>query len=142
MGDPAGYSSQGGYNNPLSKVGQYRKRHGALRDQAAGFFMHYREISEAILPRARFLPLTETNRGDKKFLRIVNNAAGLALRASVAGIVSNLTSPARPWFRLTTPDPDLVDAEGTRGWLHVVEERMRSVLARTNLYEALTAFYF
>lgn len=122
-------------------VQQYRVRDGYLRSQATPFFEHWREIAQHILPRARFMPF-ETNRGDKKYLSIVNNVGSLALRSSVAGLVAGLTSPVRPWHHLTTPDPDLAEVEGVRGWLHLVEERQRSVFAKSNLYQALAAFYY
>jgi hypothetical protein len=108
--------------SPARSVQQYRVRDGYLRTQATPFFDHWREIAQHILPRARFMPF-ETNRGDKKYLSIVNNVGSLALRTAVAGLVAGLTSPVRPWHRLTTPDPDLAEVEGVRGWLHLVEER-------------------
>lgn len=123
----------------LHSVEAYRNRDGHLRQQLEQWIPQYRQINEQILPRARFQP-TDTNRGDKKFLAIVNNVAGLALRTAVAGLVAN-TSPVRPWFRLTTPDPDLAELGNVREWLHVVEERMRAVFAKSNIYQCLTMAY-
>jgi predicted small integral membrane protein len=122
-------------------VQEYRKRDAYLRTQVEPYRTHWKEISENILPRARFMPF-ETNRGDKKFLAIVNNVASLALRTATAGMVAGLTSPARQWHHLTTSDPAMAALDTIRTWLHTVEERQRAVFSKSNLYQALAAFYF
>ena len=52
-----------------------------------------------------------------------------------------MTSPARPWFKLTTPDPALSEFRVVRTWLDEVEGRIYMVLSRSNFYQAIARAY-
>lgn len=56
-------------------------------------------------------------------------------------MMGGITSPARPWFRLTVPDPDLSENEEVKQWLHLVTTRMTTVFLRSNLYNVLPIIY-
>jgi hypothetical protein len=56
-------------------------------------------------------------------------------------MMAGITSPARPWFRLTTPDSTLAEVAGVRAWLDQVERLMRVYFARSNIYNALHNVY-
>lgn len=58
---------------------------------------------------------------------IVDSTGTFALRTLQSGMHSGITSPARPWFRLTTFDPDLKDFAPVKEYLAAVERRMREV---------------
>ena len=47
--------------------------------------------------------------GDRRNSKIIDPTASLASSVLSSGMMSGITSPARPWFRLATPDPDLMD---------------------------------
>ncbi len=55
--------------------------------------------------------------------------------------MGGVTSPARPWFHLTTPDPDLAEFGAVKDWLDIVSQRMHSVFGRSNLYNHLKVLY-
>jgi hypothetical protein len=52
-----------------------------------------------------------------------------------------MTSPARPWFRLTTGDIALDDQQSVKLWLADVTRRMQRLFAGSNLYRALHSMY-
>jgi hypothetical protein len=54
---------------------------------------------------------------------------------------SGVTSPARPWKRLTTPDLELTTDWEVRNWLDIVNKRMDAVFLRSNLYNSLPIIY-
>jgi hypothetical protein len=56
-------------------------------------------------------------------------------------MMSGNTSQSRPWFRVTTPDPAMMEVDSVKQWLYQVEVRMRDVLARSNLYSVLPNIY-
>lgn len=56
-------------------------------------------------------------------------------------MMSGITSPARPWFRLTTPDPDLAEFGPVKDWLYQVTARMQTSFLRSNLYNVLPIVY-
>ena len=47
---------------------------------------------------------------------------------------AGVMSPARPWFRLTTHNPALLESHAVKVWLAEVEKLMRSIFNQGNLY--------
>ena len=112
-----------------------------MRQERASFIAHWRELSEYILPRqSRFLT-TDRNKGDKRNQKIIDTTATLAARTLASGMMAGVTSPARPWFRLTTQNPGQSSSGEVKAWLSAVESRMREVFNRSNLYNALPMCY-
>jgi hypothetical protein len=122
---------------------QFLKRLGALKQERASFLSHWKELSDYILPRrGRFLSGSgETNKGSKKNGKIIDSTATDAVEILVSGLMSGITSPARPWFRLGTTARDLLEAPGVREWMHHVESSMQAVFAKSNVYDALPQVY-
>lgn len=124
-----------------TKLQRYRKRALALNRDRETFEPHWRDIQRFISPRSGRWCLAEQNRGQKKNQYILNSAATMASKTLGAGMFSGMTNPARPWFRLLTTDPNLMEVAAVKDWLYVVEERMRAVLSRSNLYYVLPSVY-
>jgi len=113
----------------------------SLKSERSSWDRVYRDIGEYIMPGRTRFTMTDANRGDVRINRSSNNTAMLATRILKSGMHSGITSPARPWFRLTTPDPSLAEFGPVREWLHVVTQRMYTVMAKSNLYNALPVIY-
>src|SRR5690606_30990688 len=58
-----------------------------------------------------------------------------------AGMMAGMTSPARPWFRLTTSIPELDESAAVKAWLADVTRLMQMVFAKSNTYRALHSMY-
>lgn len=102
---------------------------------------YWKECSMFFSPvRGRFL-LSDKNKDFKKFHHIVNNTGLRALRTLVSGLMTGVTNPARPWFRLSTPDPSLRESYNVKLYLEEVERRMRYVFQKSNLYNVLPQCY-
>lgn len=102
---------------------------------------HWRELADYILPRRVQFNVTDKNRGDKRNQKIINNSATIAARTLRSGMMAGVTSPARPWFRLTTFDPSLILNKSVATWLHDVTRLMNTVMTRSNLYNNLPVGY-
>jgi hypothetical protein len=113
----------------------------ALEQDRSSFTSHWRDLADHVLPRRLQLNTSDTNRGEKRNQKIINATATLAARTLRAGMMGGITSPARPWKRLTTPDPDLAEFGPVKDWLHIVDQRMSTVFLRSNLYNALPTGY-
>lgn len=125
----------------VSKRQAYLTRWQALKSERQTWLDHYRELSDQILPRrSRFLT-SDRNKINRRNDKIINSTPRRSARILSAGMMAGLTSPARPWFRLTTPDATLLDNGAVRSWLTMVEERLRMIFARSNLYNALHVFF-
>lgn len=103
---------------------------------------HYREISKVLLPRSgRFLP-TENNRGDlQRYNDIFDNTGTRALRTLAGGMMAGMTSPARPWFRLTTMNPELDETYSVKAWMSKVTNLMQLIYNKSNIYRTLQMSY-
>ena len=118
------------------------KRLEQLKAERSSFEPHWRELSEYISPRtSRFLSDGSSNKGDKKNQKIINNTATLAARTLNSGMMSGLTSPSRPWFKLTVSDPDMMEYGPVKSWLWFCEQVMHDVFSKSNLYNTLQKVY-
>jgi hypothetical protein len=122
-----------------------RSRLESLRTQMeterSSFSAHWRDLGDFILPRRTRFFLSDSNKGDRRSQKIIDSTATIAARTLRAGMMGGITSPARPWFRLSTPDADLSESSDVKGWLDTVTTRMRTVFIKSNLYNALPLIY-
>lgn len=127
----------------LTLLQQYRARKADLFNERESWVNHWKDISEHLLPRAgRFLVQDgKQNRGDKRHNSIYDSTGTKAHGILSAGLMSGATSPARPWFRLTTPDSDLMEFEPVKLWMHKVTLLMREIFNRSNTYRSLHHLY-
>jgi len=117
------------------------KRKTALWNERSSWISHYREISDYILPRSGRFFEQDRNRGEKKHNNIYDSTGTRALRVLAAGMMSGMTSPARPWFRLAIADSDLMEYDPVKLWLNENAKIMREIFARSNTYRALHMIY-
>lgn len=120
---------------------KYLARWSALDNEFSSWRARYMDISRNILPvSGRFLQ-NERNRGDKQFNHIYDSTGTQALKTLSAGLMAGMTSPARPWFRLSTSDPALTKYAPVKVWLDDVTRIMQAIFARSNTYRALHSMY-
>lgn len=124
-----------------TKREQFNRRLASLKTERSSFIEHWRDLSDYILPRQSRFVVTDRNRGDRRNSKIVDNTATLAVRTLASGMMSGITSPARPWFQLRTPDPALNEFTPVKLWLELVKSRMQEVFLRSNLYTTLPITY-
>lgn len=116
-------------------------RWGQLKSERATWFSHWQELTNYILPRNGRYFLQDRDKGWRRHNNIYDNTGTRALRTLGAGMMAGATSPARPWFRLGTADPDLNNYQPVKLWLDDVTKRMQSVFQRSNTYRALHGMY-
>lgn len=116
-------------------------RWASLKSERATWVEHWQEITNYLLPRNGRYFVQDRNKGTKRHNNIYDNTGTRSLRVMAAGMMAGATSPARPWFRLTTADPDLNKYHSVRVWLDDVAKRMMRVFQRSNTYRALHQIY-
>lgn len=126
----------------LTKRERYNRLLAELKNEQNSFTSHWRELGDYILPRRARFTLTDRNKGERRSRNIIDSTATFSARTLSSGMMSGVTSPARPWKRLTTPDPDLAEFASVKDWLHTVNRRMDTVFLRSNLYNALPILYY
>lgn len=125
----------------ISKRKLLLSRWGQLRNERESWMAHWKEISDYLLPRSGRFFVEDRNRGDKRHNNIYDSTGTRALRVLAAGMMAGMTSPARPWFRLTTSDPQLDESAAVKAWLADVTRLMQMVFAKSNTYRALHSMY-
>jgi hypothetical protein len=116
-------------------------RWGHLRSERATWWSHWQEVTTYLLPRNGRYFEQDRNKGHRRHNSIYDNTGTRALRTLGAGMMAGATSPARPWFRLGTADPDLNRYAPVKMWLHDVTERMQLVFQKSNTYRTLHGVY-
>ena len=116
-------------------------RWGALKSERATYLSHWKEISDYLLPRNGRFFVQDRNKGWRRHNNIYDSTGTRALRVLGAGLMGGATSPARPWFRLATADPDMMDYAPVKLWLSQVQRQMMDIFAKSNTYRALHSMY-
>jgi Bacteriophage head to tail connecting protein len=116
-------------------------RWGQLKSERASWMAHWQEITSYLLPRNGRYFREDRNRGYRRHNNIYDNTGTRALRTLGAGLMSGATSPARQWFRLATPDPELNAYQPVKMWLDDVTKRMQRVFQKSNTYRSLHLMY-
>jgi hypothetical protein len=125
----------------VNKRDRYEQLRASMWSERSSFDSHWRELSDWMLPRRSRWFAGDRNQGDRRNGNIIDSTARFAARTLQSGLHAGLTSPARPWFKLTTPDPLLAEFKPVQEWLHLVTQRMQIVLADSNLYNTLPTTY-
>jgi hypothetical protein len=120
---------------------QMLKRKAALWSERSSWDSHWRDIAGCQMPRAGRFIVNDANKGGNKHQAIYDNTAIFAHRTLAAGMMSGMTSPARPWFRLGLADTDLMEYAPVRDWLFRTADLMRRVFASSNTYTTLQQCY-
>jgi hypothetical protein len=120
----------------------FTQRYNAMRTEAEQWRPAWTDIRDYIAPTRGQFEGEQPNRGKKiDHEKLVNGHASRSLTTLASGMTSGLTSPSRPWFQLGTADPDLSNFGPVKLWLSMVQQRMMSVFAQSNIYSVLNSIY-
>jgi len=128
-------------SDPYRRQDYVWKRWAALKTERASWDSHAQELAQFLLPRASRFTTSETNKGGPKHNKIYDNTSLRAVRILAAGMMSGLTSPARPWFRLKHADDDLMEYEPVKVWCSQVTRLILNVFGKSNIYRTLHQGY-
>ncbi len=117
--------------------------HG-LRTERYSWWISWRELATYILPRRYRWLVTpnQWNRGAPLNGAIIDSTGTIAARVLAAGMMSGITSPTRPWFKLRMEgyQPDQINPVNL--WLAECERRMMRVFQESNFYNCIATVYF
>src|SRR6516162_7826387 len=134
---------------PLTELD--RKYHSHVNERLLGlrvnrysWWVHARELADFLLPR-RYKWLITPNmmtRGSPINQHILDSTGTLAARNLASGMMSGISSPTRPWFRLKVGRQDSTQTSPTSLWLAECERLMMLVFQDSNFYNSLAIVYF
>lgn len=118
-------------------------RLGMLRSWRYSWWSFWSVLARFFDPK-RYIWIVVANkmsRGDYLNDAIIDSTGLLAVRTCAAGMWSGLTSPSRPWFKLSSALPQVeIDADG-KAWLEDTDQRINTVLAQSNFYSTMHQAY-
>lgn len=118
------------------------RRFEQLKTNRAQALSRWRELAEHQRPRGLRDQTTDTDQVRESFSTIINGRPLFAARTLASGMMSGITSPSRPWFRLAIQaEPEVREAADVKEWLSLVERVLREAMAQSNLYKALPQVY-
>ncbi len=112
----------------------------SMRSERSSWIPHWRELMRNFSPRRGKFTETDRNKGQQRN-NLSNNTPLFARRVLTSGLMTGMTNPSRPWFRLHHPDPELSSFGPVRAWLDEVEKLMYRVFSSSNLYKVLPTMY-
>lgn len=99
----------------------------------------WRDIRDHINPARGRFTLGEERRSETVNRKIINTTPRRALRVAESGLMSGMTSPSRPWLRLSMFAGN--DDPAAKAWLYTVQTRMAEIMRVSNLYQSLALVY-
>jgi hypothetical protein len=115
----------------------------ALRTTRMSWWGHWSQLANVYLPRRYrwFVTPNQWNRGSQMNAQIIDETGLKSAEILTAGMLSGMTSPTRPWFKLGLQDIDDIPPGPVKEWLAECTRRMGRVLAESNFYTCMGQFY-
>lgn len=102
---------------------------------------HWEDISDYVLPAYGQYLETIPNDGEKRNSKIFDHTPTFAVRVCAAGMMGGMSSPSRPWYRLTLGDKDAAKQPVIKDWLNQVEHILALALAQSGFYQSAHQTY-
>lgn len=122
-------------------IKELAKKFKQLEDDSVTWLSAWKDIKTFIAPNRGYFELNPNDGALTDNKKLIDNEAQKSLRILSAGMVSGLTSPSRPWFKLALEDKDLNELTEVKIWLEEVRSRMLAIFAKSNIYEILAGLY-
>lgn len=102
----------------------------------------HRDIGDYVMPYSQVRDVSDKHRDTRSNADLIlDNSASYASDVLRSGLLAGKTSPAKPWFKLETADPDLNKFKPVKIWLHQVSDLMHRIFQSSNTYRALHSVY-
>lgn len=119
------------------------QRWEALRTKRSSWDVAWDDLSRHFLP-FKFRSDMDSDAGRKPEIlnkKIVDTTGILDMRTLAAGMQGGMTSPVRPWFKITLEDEEAAKQHEAGEWLDEVSRRMLTLLHNSNFYNSIHGLY-
>jgi hypothetical protein len=119
----------------------FELRFAALKQESENWKPQWKDLSRFILPsRGSFDENPQASR-TPDYKSLIDGTSTWSARTLASGMMSGLTSPARPWFKMGLADTDLMAYQPVRLYLDECERRIMATFGKSNIYGALYSVY-
>lgn len=114
-----------------------------LKTDRYSWWQHWSAVATYILPRRYRWLVTpnQSSRGSPINGAILDATGTIAARVLASGMMSGITSPTRPWFKLRVGGYGADEVNPVNVWLASCERRMMHVFQESNFYNAMAVMY-
>lgn len=116
-------------------------RFECLKQDRSGWEPLWKDLRDYILPDMGVFTGEDVHQGGKRYQRLFDAESANCTDILAAGLLGGVSSPSRPWLRLTTMDADLDQTPEVKQWLSDVQDIMLMQLAKSEVYNALHRSY-
>lgn len=122
------------------KANMILQRWQDLKLQREPFLNHWQQVSKFVAPYSGRFNIHEHNqKRDQRF--ILDAHATHALNILASGMMSGASSPARPWFKITPVDDELLNDYQVTTWCDEVQKKLLKIFQQSNTYNSLHQLY-
>lgn len=114
---------------------------GWLSSDRSSWDAQWADLSAFFEPYGSRFTYSDVNQGRRKDLMIINETGLLAKRTLAAGMLNGMSPPTRPWFHLKASDDTLDQQVPVRQWCEAVDQQIRGVFLKSNVYQTLLTAY-
>jgi hypothetical protein len=114
-----------------------------LKTDRYSWWQHWAQLATYVLPRRYRWLVTpnQSSRGSPINGAIIDSTGTIAARVLASGMMSGITSPTRPWFKLRIAGYGADEVNPVNIWLASCERRMMHVFQESNFYNAAAVHY-
>src|SRR6266576_427752 len=136
--------------SPQTSSSPYATERSELESELAGlkterysWWTAWAQLATYLLPRRYRWLVTpnQMNRGSPINGAIMDSTGTIAARVLASGMMSGITSPTRPWFKLRIAGYGKDEINPVNIWLAECEKRMMHVFQESNFYNAAAVMY-
>ncbi len=122
-------------------IKQINQRFESLKQDRSSWEDLWRDIRDYCLPDLGCFSGEDATQGSKRYRKILDAEAMDCADVLAAGLLGGVSSPSRPWLRLTTMDPDLDKNPTVKDWLNKVQDLLLLYFSKAECYNALHQSY-
>ena len=117
------------------------QRFESLKQERSSWEDLWRNIRDYCLPDLGCFSGEDATQGSKRYRKILDAEAIDCADVLAAGLLGGVSSPSRPWLRLTTMDPDLDKNPAVKEWMTKVQDLLLLYFSKAECYNALHQSY-
>ena len=122
-------------------VKQLQQRLAGLKAERETWENLWYDIRDYEVPDLGAFPGERGYEGGKRYTRLYDAEAADSADILAAGLLAGVSSPLRPWLRLTTMDPDLDESPDVKQWLSELQDLILMYFAKSEVYNSLHRSY-
>ena len=126
---------------PVNKDNFVKRAH-ALKQEGELLYASWKDLQRNLYPLRGYFYDSKPNKGsliNHKYL--IDQHATRCIRDSASGMQAGLTSSARPWFQIETPDPELNEYKPVKVQLEAITKILLFIMATSNSYDMHPSIY-